>query len=365
MSDLFSPTQLNPEQEAAVSAKEGYYQVSAGPGSGKTRCLTGRYSRLIESGVSPDDILCLTFTAEAAKEMRQRVELRPRIVKVKDVFPNDFLSPLKPTKEITKEELRRPAGFMTLHSLALGFATTEHENFPFKLNEYFPLATPEISRRVIGRLVRGRRDLAYRDLAAYISAQKRRGTGPQQAIDEAMEPRQYAMAQAYQGYETELRKQGLLDFDGLIIEMRLLLATNEDVWDRWQYKFIMTDESQDLDRAQWNLVQLLSGKYQNVWSVGDVNQCVYSWRSAQPELFRDLENIFGDVKTFYLGANYRSTVEIVDFLKKISPVKDGLAEHFHSETGHGPEPVFRAYDNDLAEAEGVLEEILRMNSNAP
>jgi DNA helicase-2/ATP-dependent DNA helicase PcrA len=322
---------LNTEQTDAVLAHEGAFAVISGPGSGKTQVLVSRYNRLIESGVDPQDILALTFTAEAARNMRTRAK----------------------AKESTAE---RPSGFRTFHSLALSFAQIERGHFPYTLAS-FPLAVEDGLYAV--EAVRKYR-VNYKDLRTYISHQKRKRIAPDQAIADAADQKQINLAMAYRMYDQQCCKHGVLDFDSLIVEMVNLLESNAGVRGRWQYKFVQTDESQDSDWLQWRAVQLMSEKYGNVFAVGDAGQCIFEWRSAHPELFLNMEKMFPNVKKLFLAKNHRSTKEIVSLVRELGPVKE-LAERFYTENEQGAAPRITRYDNNYAEAEGVVEEIKRLN----
>lgn len=322
---------LNEEQLAAVNAGSGAYCCLAGPGSGKTSVLVARYVRLLNDGGDilwgPEDILSLTFTSEAAKELRTR-------------------------SGFVKQTGSRPNGFLTFHSLALSFATIERENFPFKLAP-FPLATEGQSYKFIKEATR-RYALDFRIFKSWMSNKKHSNISPKQARELADDQDEIAMSEAYQDYETRCQNSGVLDFDSLIMEMINLLKLNPEILKRWQYQWIQTDESQDADAMQWELIRLLSWSHKNVLSVGDANQCIFAWRSAHPELFINFKEMFPDAKFLYLGTNYRSTGEIVDFCKTVAPIKNELIEKFRSVNEQGIPPIIMPYGNDFMEAQGVV-----------
>lgn len=320
---------LNPEQEAVASARGGVYACVAGPGSGKTTGLINRFARLVSEGNSPSDMLTLSFTSEAAKNLRARVEALG--------------------VELLKTD--RPSGFLTFHSLALSFATIESEHFPFQLAS-FPLATEGQTYKLAGEAAR-KHDVHVRDLRPWISLQKRSRVRPREAIAAAeKDGRDQAKALAYKMYETKLRDMGALDFDGLILEMAELLTTNAAVRARWQYKWLQIDESQDTDKVQWDILRLLSEKSGNVFAVGDAGQCIYGFRGANPELFLNMRQFFPGVQTLYLGTNHRSTQKIVEFLREIGPVKE-LAEKFTTNNELGVSPTTTQYYDEIDESKAV------------
>lgn len=315
--------QFNEEQREAIAAREGVYAAYSGPGSGKTAVVAARYRTLLDSGVDPKDICSLTFTAEAASEMRRRAKVK------KEIFNG------------------RPHGFMTFHSLALAFATLERDHFPFKLAP-FPLATGGQAVKLMGEAAR-RNGLEYRHVAGWISDQKRRGIRPWLSDG----PRGYP--EAYADYDRACREAGILDFDSLLMEMVALLRDDDYLIERWQYKWIQVDEAQDADTMQFALLQRLSRDNRNVFAVGDINQAVYEWRGAAPSLFDHFSEMFPNAKTLFLGMNYRSTAEIVSFVREVMPVKNGLEERLRTENEQGVPPTILPFAHNVAEAEGILE----------
>jgi DNA helicase-2/ATP-dependent DNA helicase PcrA len=324
---------LNSEQETVVSARDGVYAVIAGPGAGKSRCLIERYCRLVESGIKPEDAVTVTFTAEAARSLRKRVEQRG----------------------IDIQKTDRPSGFLTTHSLALSFATIETEHFPFKLAT-FPLATEGQAYKVLGEVCK-RHEIKPAVVRPYISLQKGNRVGPEESLKRAeAEGASQAKALAYKDYERKMREMGVLDFDSLLVEMVNLLEKNAEVRDRWSFRYVMCDESQDNSRNQWELLQSLSRKHGNLLCVGDSGQGLYSFRGADPKMFLEMEIFFPECKKLFLATNHRSTSKIVDFLKIIGPVKE-LAEQFTTANEAGVEPAITQYHREELEAEDVARKI--------
>src|SRR5579859_3436710 len=234
---------FNPFQEKVVNFRRGYAVVMAAPGSGKTAVIVGRIKQLLAEGMSPEDILSITFTKEGAKDMAARAG-------VKD-----------------DEYLRNPCQhklFTTFHSWALGFIKSEALALPFKVHMDFhgqpaPLCLPLEAARTLAQICRRLPKVEWKDAASYISRLKRLGISPNQAYrysatmptaDIPPEIEEYYIL-AYQKYDDALRAKGLLDFDSIVIETANLLERRQDVRARWQYQFVQVDEAQDTDSVQW------------------------------------------------------------------------------------------------------------------
>ena len=326
---------LNEDQEAAAEAIHGNVVTIAGPGTGKTTVLINRYLRMISKHSIPSaDILNLTFTSEAAKNMVERVGLFG-------------------AKEV----------FRTFHSFALDLIMKERANLPFKANEFI---LPQHGQDF--QLLRDLMKLypaisSFRSLKDEIARWKASNVSPEQAMRETFDDAKgtsFFYASAYRDYEAKCRQQGWLDFDSLMRETVKLLETNNEVRGRWIRKFICVDECQDTDVAQFRLLQLLYGG--NIFVVGDENQLIYEWRSAVAGNLTNFSNHFPGSRTLFLGANYRSTGAIVEFLKRILPVDNGLASHLRSMREWGTEPTFVKYDSDLHEADGVIGKLGDLNN---
>jgi superfamily I DNA/RNA helicase len=318
---------LNPEQLAGVEAVNGDYVMIAGPGSGKTRVLVERYLRMRARGIPDRDILNLTFTNAAATEMVERVGL------------------------LNSEDV-----FKTFHSFCLALMKREREHLPFKtIDTIIP--------------VRGEQFMLMKDLLKFypaiksyhalndsISGWKAGNVSPEQAVENESSGVSYFHALAYRDYERLMRQQGWLDFDALIKETVNLLESNQEVRKRHQRKYIAVDECQDTDTTQFRLLQLLYGG--NIFVVGDENQLIYEWRSAQAGNLTNFARTFKGAKTLYLGTNYRSTQRLVDFFKAILPVDNGLASHMTSARPEGEDARFIRYWSEDDEANQVLNEIM-------
>jgi DNA helicase II / ATP-dependent DNA helicase PcrA len=313
------------QQEAAINSIDGVYVVIAGPGAGKTSVLTRRHLVMLANGIPSTDILNLTFTNAAAKEMAGRTELT------------------------NAEE-----SFRTFHSFAIDLLKKERHHLSFPVcSTIIPVEMQDYD--LLFKLAKRYKISKWRDLQEYISACKRDGISPEQACAESAGQEQ-SIAAAYDEYEQTCRKEGWLDFDDVMVETVDLLERNADIRMRHQRKYLAVDECQDTDAVQFRLLQLLFR--QNIFAVGDENQLIYEWRSAQPGNLTNFARLFPDAKTLYLGTNYRSTPEIVEFLKEILPVDNGLASYLSTPNQPGTRPTIIKYQDADQEAERVLSKIV-------
>ena len=324
------------EQRACVDSVHGNYVVLAGPGSGKSTTLVQRYLEMITKHRIPaSEILNLTFTAEAAKSLVERVGLFG-------------------AKEV----------FRTFHSFALDLIQREKDHLPFKVNDAV-LPTYGADIRLLEDLKRRYPAITTQwSLKDRITEWKSSNVSPEKAMQDTYYDKKggFFYATAYRDYEIECRQQGWLDFDSLMRETVRLLETRDDVRQRWIRKYICVDECQDTDVVQFRLLQLIYGG--NIFVVGDENQLIYEWRSAVAGNLSNFTSHFPGSSTLYLGANYRSTGAIVRFLKKILPVDNGLASHMRSMREEGEKPKIVKYDDEDTEAERVLKQVKDLNDTA-
>jgi DNA helicase-2/ATP-dependent DNA helicase PcrA len=326
------PITLNGEQQAVVSARSGCFQVLAGPGAGKSACLVARFAALIQEGISPDDILSLSFTKTAAKNLRDRVEAQ--------------------VGELTTTRI---AGSMTFHSLALQFAIEERDAYPFQLQE-FPLATEPVANRICAEVAR-KHETDSRVLRPAISLWRRRRVSSAQAVrdtENRLDAKGLKLALAYKDYEKKCRSEGLLDFDDLIYYAVEILDKKPEVRARWTRNWLQLDESQDMSRIEWDLARLVAGT--SVLAVGDVSQGIYGFRGSDPKLFAEMHEIFPGTSTLFLSCNYRSTPEIIDFIRPISSSKE-LAAKFHTQNNSGPIPEIQGFVSPGQEAAWIISKI--------
>lgn len=327
---------LNPEQRAAAEAVNGNVVLISGPGSGKTTVLVSRYLSMISTHRIPSsDILNLTFTAEAAKNMIEKTGL----FNAKEVF-------------------------RTFHSFALDLIQKEKAHLPFRANDFI---LPQYGQdfQLIKDLMKIYPAITtFRTLRDRIAEWKASNVSPEQAMEDTYYDKKggFFYACAYRDYEIKCRQQGWLDFDSLMRETVKLLETNDAVRSRWKRKYICVDECQDTDVVQFKLLQLIYGG--NIFVVGDENQLIFEWRSAVAGNLTNFSQTFPGSRTLFMGANYRSTGAIVAFLKKIVPVDNGLASHMISMREYGEKPKIVKYENEESEAFRVLGQVKDLNNTA-
>jgi len=318
---------LNSEQREVVNAIDKDWVVISGPGSGKTTVLVQRYLNMRANGIPERDILNLTFTNSAASEMVSRVGL-----------------------------LGADQVFRTFHSFAMDLLKRERAHLPFRVEDTI---IP-----VYGQDFQLKKDLlkvypalsSYRTLHEKLSEWKRSNIDPEEAIEFTYHNGvEFWYACAYRDYEKKCREQGWLDFDSLMKETVKLLETNDEVRQRNQRKYISVDECQDTDVVQFKLLKLIYGG--NIFVVGDENQLIYEWRSAQAGNLSNFAKTFPGAKTLYLGQNYRSTKRLVEFFKQTLPVDNGIASHMVSERPEGVDPTFTKFGDEMQEASVTLSRI--------
>lgn len=282
---------MNTEQKVAVAHTEGPLLIMAGAGSGKTRVLTHRISYLIEEkGVSPWNILAITFTNKAAAEMRERVT---RLV----------------------QEDGSKVWVSTFHSMCVRILRREIDRIGY--NRSFTIADPGEQQTLMKRILK-RQDIdpkKYnpRAILAEISNAKNELKDAAHYRSEAHDYWRKIVADCYDDYQRELRNAETVDFDDLIMLTVRLFEEHEDVLSYYQNKFqyIHVDEYQDTNHAQYRLVQLLADRLKNICVVGDADQSIYGWRGADMENILNFEENYPDAKLIFLEQNYRSTKKIL------------------------------------------------------
>ena len=317
--------ELNDVQRAAVTTTEGPVLVVAGPGSGKTRVLTYRIAHLIENGVAPWEILALTFTNKAAKEMKERI-----------------------TNVVGERAKYLWAG--TFHSVFCKILRQEADKIGYPKS--FSIYDTQDSKNLISTIIRemGLDPKAYNANAVRtkLSAAKSKMLSPaayRLSQDRLKEDRQLRMPEfvyIYERYVNRCRKAGAMDFDDLLFLLFLLLKENKDgVREKYQRKFkhLLVDEFQDTNALQYTILRLLieaPGSTHNICAVGDDAQSIYAFRGATIQNILDFENDFKNLKTFKLEQNYRSTSHIVEAANElITRNKKQIQKTIWSSKGEG------------------------------
>lgn len=297
---------LNREQQQAVQHTEGPLLILAGAGSGKTKVLTVRIAYLLAQGVNPYEILAITFTNKAAKEMKSRVEGL-----VGDVANRIWLS--------------------TFHSFCAKFLRFELDNF-LGYNSNFTIYDTSDSQVVIKAALKALNlDDKYYPVGAMISAISDAKNKLMFASDYRKQARdfyQQKVADVYEYYERELRKNNTLDFDDLLLVAVKLLQSNAAVLEKYskRFKYVMIDEYQDTNHAQYLLAYLLSSHWKNIAVVGDADQSIYAWRGADIQNILDFEKDYPNCTSIKLEQNYRSTKIILDAANAVIDNNEGRPE---------------------------------------
>ena len=297
---------LNREQQQAVQHTEGPLLILAGAGSGKTKVLTVRIAYLLAQGVNPYEILAITFTNKAAKEMKNRVEGL-----VGDVANRIWLS--------------------TFHSFCAKFLRFELDNF-LGYNSNFTIYDTSDSQVVIKAALKALNlDDKYYPVGAMISAISDAKNKLMFASDYRKQARdfyQQKVADVYEYYERELRKNNALDFDDLLLVAVKLLQSNVAVLEKYskRFKYVMIDEYQDTNHAQYLLAYLLSSHWKNIAVVGDADQSIYAWRGADIQNILDFEKDYPNCTSIKLEQNYRSTKIILDAANAVIDNNEGRPE---------------------------------------
>ena len=299
-------TGLNKEQQQAVQHTEGPLLILAGAGSGKTKVLTVRIAHLLAQGVNPYEILAITFTNKAAKEMKSRVEGL-----VGDVANRIWLS--------------------TFHSFCAKFLRFEIDSF-LGYNSNFTIYDTSDSQAVIKAALKALNlDDKYYPVGAMIAAisdAKNKLLFASDFRKQARDFYQQKVADVYEYYERELRKNNALDFDDLLLVAVKLLQSNAAVLDKYSHRFryVMIDEYQDTNHAQYVLAKLLASHWKNIAVVGDADQSIYAWRGADIQNILDFEKDYPNCRSIKLEQNYRSTKIILDAANAVIDNNEGRPE---------------------------------------
>ena len=336
MSDL---ELLNREQQEAVLHVDGPLLILAGAGSGKTRVLTYRIAHLIdECGVNPWNILAITFTNKAAREMRERVD---KIVGYgsESIWVSTFHSTCV---RILRRYIDR-----------LGYDT----NFTI----YDTEDQKTVMKSVCQKLQLDSKLYKERMLLNVISHAKDEYISPNEFLLEAKgDFRQEKIAQAYVEYQKELKKNNALDFDDLLVKTVELFQSCPDVLEYYQnrFRYIMVDEYQDTNTVQFKFISTLARQYRNLCVVGDDDQSIYKFRGANIRNILDFEKVFPDAKVVKLEQNYRSTQNILNAANGVIANNRGRKEKaLWTENEQGEPILFQQFQNGYEEAEYVSGEI--------
>lgn len=339
---MSSASQLNNKQEEAMKYTQGPLLVLAGAGSGKTSVITRKIAYLVQHCRIPAHrITAMTFTNKAAREMKERV-----------------------TKLLSREEAKG-LSVSTFHTFGLNLLRLELKNLPLKAN--FSILDADDCKRILMDLMH-RDNLSGAESKELIAKAMKKISDwkndlilPEQAHSTCETPEDVQFAHLYQLYERNLRAYNAVDFDDLIVMPTRLLQENAEVRDKWQnrVRYLLVDEYQDTNTAQYTLVKLLVGVMGQFTAVGDDDQSIYAWRGAKPENMALLKQDFPNLHIIKLEQNYRSTSRI---LKAANCVIQNNPHIFDkklwSDKGHGEVIRIITCRNDDDEAERVVKDLL-------
>jgi superfamily I DNA/RNA helicase len=343
---------LNPQQRQAVETLNGPVLILAGAGTGKTRVITFRIAHLIARGVAPGNILAVTFTNKAAREMQERVtRLLPKPVesrksRVESNDPRHSSLDARPT-------------ICTFHSLCVRILRQHIERLGYKRNFVIYNESEQLGavKKILAQISAKGEKTDPAAVLALLSRFKNGGERSAVFADESVR----ALAQHIRSrYETALHACNAVDFDDLILLTLRLFDKHPAVLEacRAKYRYIMADEYQDTNATQFQLVHALTAKHRNFCVVGDDDQSIYGWRGAEIGNLLDLEKHFPEVKIIKLEQNYRSTNTILDAANAI--IKNNVRrrpKQLWSGKGRGDKIVLRTYTNDDDEARNLVEQI--------
>jgi len=336
---LLPQLNLNPKQMEAVQYFAGPLLILAGAGTGKTKTLTSKIALLIASGVSPSQILAITFTNKAAQEMVQRVG-----------------------------KLVPYSGGMWIHTFhALGARILRAHGRLIGVKPDFVIYDADDQKKLIGLAMDELGLEAEKNKAplylSLISRAKDDLLDAQSYLINAQavnDPARLKAAQIYHRYQKKLTEAGALDFGDLIVKMVELLKENDEIRGYFQenFQYILVDEYQDTNHAQYVLIKDLSAKHRNLCVVGDPDQSVYGWRGADIRNIMDFEKDFNDAFTVVLEQNYRSTARILHAANEvIKHNKNRRPKNLWTKADQGEAPAVLEYANETDEARGIVDEI--------
>ena len=350
---------LNAEQRDAVETIRGPVLILAGAGTGKTRVITFRIAHMIERGIAPDNILAVTFTNKAAREMQERVNaLLPKLGTAHPVTRGDHeAKPARPTVS-------------TFHSLCVRILRLHIEKLGYKRNFVIYDEAEQLGaiKKIIANISAKGEQTDPRAVLTLLSKFKNGGAQAEAAFKD---PNVSALAEhVRKKYESALKACNAVDFDDLILLTLRLFSEHPDALDacRARFRYVMVDEYQDTNAAQFQLVHALTSKHRNLCVVGDDDQSIYGWRGAEVANLLDLEKHFPEVRVVKLQQNYRSTNTILQAANAV--IKNNVqrrGKNLWSQNGQGRKILLQAFENEEVEARTIAEtiEFQRMTQRVP
>jgi superfamily I DNA/RNA helicase len=351
---MFDLSTLNPQQRLAVETMHGPVLILAGAGTGKTRVITVRVAHLVARGIAPGHILAVTFTNKAAREMQERVaKLLPRRVQSPKSKVQSHGAGAQPSTTNAQPTI------CTFHSLCVRILRRHIEKLGYKRNFVIYDESEQLGaiKKILAQIsAKGEKT----DPAAILALLSRFRNGGERAAVFG-DPSVRAMAEHVRSrYESALRACNAVDFDDLILLTLRLFKEHPGALEacRAKYRYVMVDEYQDTNAAQFQLVKALTQEHRNLCVVGDDDQSIYGWRGAEIANLLDMEKHFPETKVIKLEQNYRSTNTILNAANAI--IKHNVrrrGKRLWSQKGDGPKILLQAFANDEEEARTIAEQI--------
>jgi len=334
-------SRLNKEQQEAVKHMEGPLLILAGAGSGKTTMMTHRIAYMLEKGVSPYNILAVTFTNKAAGEMKDRIE------------------------SLTGGT--RGMWVMTFHAMCVRILRNHGDVLGFKngFSIYDESDKKALLKRIVKDLKIDEKIYPVSYLGSVISSCKEAEEDPDDYIDNnSMNFKAETVAKVYARYMEDLQQNNAMDFDDLLWNVVKLFEASSEVLSYYQqrFKYIMVDEYQDTNYLQYKLIHALAEKSHNLCVVGDDDQCIYQWRGADIRNILDFEKDFPETKVIKLEQNYRSDANILDLANSvIANNRNRKAKELWTDRNEGNKITYRRLEDEQREAWYVGGEIQRLH----
>lgn len=336
---------LNPQQRAAVENTQGPVMIVAGAGSGKTRVITYRVAHLIQNGVDPFNILVLTFTNKASKDMRERI-MAVVGAEAKNIWMGTFHSVFAKILRVEADKIGYPNNFTI-------YDTDDSKSLIRSILKEMQLD----DKLYAANYVYGRISMAKNNLISYSEYNNN-----EQIQAEDISNKRPLLGQIYETYAKRCFRAGAMDFDDLLFKTNILLKDHPDVLNKYQHKFkyLMVDEYQDTNFSQYTIVKKLAAVTQNLCVVGDDAQSIYAFRGANIQNILNFERDYPELKVYKLEQNYRSTQNIVEVANSIiANNKNQLEKNVFSANESGDKIKVQRAFTDNEEGKLVAESIIQ------
>ncbi len=346
---------LNPEQRAAVTTTEGPLLVLAGAGSGKTRVITVRIAYLLHRGVKPENVLAMTFTNKAAKEMRERVG---GLIGKPAAGAKRNSARVGSAKNSDAEELT----VGTFHAFCVRLLRTHAAEAG--LSPRFTICDASDQQSALRGALRELRipeaSMAPAALHGRISLMKNKGLSADAFLETAKDQQDELIGRAWKRYDEHLARSRSVDFDDLLLRAVRLVKSSTPVRESLEqrFRYVMVDEYQDTNGPQYDLVRAIAGKHKNLCVVGDDDQSIYGWRGADVKKILAFDSDFTGARVVRLESNYRSTKEILDAANRVIGHNPGrLGKTLRAALGSGEPIATLRMEDETAEADHAAREI--------